>query len=237
MLNGGEIRLDIQKVFLENKIIQGSCLLGDYCLISFSDNGMGMDERTREQIFEPFFTTKEAGKGTGLGLSMVYGIVKQHGGYMDVESELEKGTTFKIYLPLSLRKEFQEKNKIEEIKGGNEVILLVEDDESVMVLTSELLQTAGYNIIRARSGNEAIKQFSLFEDRINLIISDVVMPNGNGKEAYDAITKKDPDIKFIFLSGYTRDILDKKGMKDLECLDKPISREDLLKKIREVLDR
>jgi CheY-like chemotaxis protein len=198
-----------------------------------------MDIKTRDRIFEPFYTTKEVGKGTGLGLAMVYGIIKQHDGYINVYSEPGKGTTFKIYLPLIRSKIEEEKTADHYImKRGTETILVAEDDTQVRDLTKHILEGFGYQVMEAEDGEEAMRVFNENKDRIQLLILDVVMPKKNGKEVYDEITKIRPDIKAIFTSGYNAEIIHKKGIleKGLGFITKPFSPQELLKKVREVLD-
>jgi PAS domain S-box-containing protein len=213
---------------------------GSYALLSVEDTGIGIDKKIKERIFEPFFTTKEVGKGTGLGLSMVYGIVKQHDGYIDVYSEAGKGTTFRILLPLiqSAVKESQSGDLIR-VKGGDETILIGEDDPRVRDLLREVLSSAGYHIIEAVDGNDAIKVFRKNRDSIHLVILDVIMPKKDGKEAYAEIKKVRPDIKVIFVSGYSVDIIQKKGILELglNFISKPILPNDLLLKVRDALDK
>jgi len=212
---------------------------GRYALISVSDTGHGMEEMTRERIFEPFYTTKEIGKGTGLGLSIVYGIIKQHNGNITVYSEPRKGTTFKIFLPLIVSP--MEAVKTESLvapRGGSEVILVAEDDEAVRTLTSHVLQGAGYTVIEAVDGDDAVNEFMEHRDRIRLVILDVVMPKRSGKEASEAIRKMKSDIRILLTSGYTADIISTKGISEegLDFMSKPIAPNTLLRKVREVLD-
>lgn len=212
---------------------------GSYALLSVSDTGMGMDEKTRERIFEPFFTTKELGRGTGLGLSIIYGIIKQHNGYIDVFSEPGRGTKFMIYLPLV---EFAGKNGATEMTetpvGGTETVLIAEDNEAVRQATREILQNYGYDVIEARDGEEAVTRFKEHKDRIQLLILDVVMPKKNGKETLEEIKTIKPDVKALYISGYTADIIHQKGILEdgLNYIAKPIKSLHLLKKVREVLD-
>lgn len=242
MPDGGSLTIGTELVELNNEFIKahGFGRPGFCALISFEDTGQGMDEKTKEKIFEPFFTTKEVGKGTGLGLAMVYGIIKQHNGYINVYSEPVKGTTFKIYLPLI-------KSKVEEvklanlsiIKGGIETILVAEDDAQVRELTKEVLEGFGYKVMEATDGDDATKIFNENKDKIQLLFLDVIMPKKNGKEVYDEIKKVRPDIKAIFTSGYNADIIHKKGILEegLDFITKPISPDELLRMVREVLDK
>ena len=170
--------------------------LGKYALISVSDTGVGMSMETASRIFEPFFTTKETGKGTGLGLAMVYGIIKQHDGYVDVYSELGKGTTFKLYLPATELKKEEGMKAVElEPLGGTETILVTEDDDKIRRLSETILKQKGYKIILAKDGEEAIEQFSKNKDVISLVLLDMIMPNKGGKEVYDEIRRVKPDMK------------------------------------------
>jgi len=213
---------------------------GSYALLSVEDTGTGMDEKVREKIFEPFFTTKEVGKGTGLGLAMVYGIVKQHDGYINVYSEPGSGTTFKIFLPLiqSKVKEIKPED-LQKVKGGTETILIGEDDAQVRNLLKEVLLKAGYHIIEAVDGNDAVEVFDKNKDNIHLLILDVIMPKKTGKEVYEDLKKVKSDIKVIFVSGYSADIIHKKGILEvgLDFVSKPVSPDELLIKVRNVLDK
>ena len=213
---------------------------GEYLLVTVSDNGVGITEDIRERIFDPFFTTKEVGKGTGLGLSMVYGIVKQHNGIIELDSEAGKGTTFRIYLPLiePVSKKEQGKSPVF-LQGNMETILVAEDDTAVMGLLKGLLEKNGYNVITATNGEEAVRKFIDHRDSIRLILLDVIMPRKNGKEVYDEIIGIRSDIKAIFISGYTNDIIDWKGalQEDINLVSKPVRPDDLLLKLREVLEK
>ncbi len=213
---------------------------GEYALLSVADNGLGIDEKTKERIFEPFFTTKEVGRGTGLGLAMVYGAIKQNGGYITVESEPGKGTTFNIYLPLvkTAAREGEASKIVEIIKGGTETILIAEDDESLRELAGSVLKEFGYTVIEAKDGADATLKFHEHREKVKLLILDVIMPKKNGKEVFDEIKNISPDIKALFVSGYTSEIVHKKGIIDvgLNFLPKPILPNQLLKKVREILD-
>jgi PAS domain S-box-containing protein len=213
---------------------------GDYVVLAISDTGTGMDHATRSRVFEPFFTTKEKGKGTGLGLSTVYGIVKQSGGNVWVYSELGKGTTFKVYLPqvdddVAAR---DESKTVVSTKRGSETVLLVEDEEMVRKLASELLEESGYVVMSAGGGEEAINFANQHKDRIDLLITDVVMPKISGREVAAQLKKIHPETKVLFMSGYTDEAIVHHGIvdSDIAFIQKPFSQNALAQKIREVLD-
>jgi signal transduction histidine kinase len=241
MPHGGKLTIETGAVEVDDEARRLNFLdrTGWYGIICVSDTGAGMDEKTKRQIFEPFFTTKEVGKGTGLGLSIVYGIIKQHNGTINVYSETGKGTTFKIYLPLIAAAGEAAMPKAEaRPAGGNETILLAEDENDVRVLITLILRDAGYSVIEAVTGEEAVKHFAEHADRISLLLSDVIMPKMNGKDAYDQIRGTRPDVKVLFMSGYTADTIKSKGIlaDGVPLLSKPIIPDQLLRKVREVLD-
>ena len=243
MPNGGSFTIASEITELDNSFVaaHGYGKTGTYALISATDTGVGMTEQIRVKIFEPFFTTKEVGKGTGLGLAMVYGIIKQHEGFINVYSEPGKGTTFRIYLPLIKTEAMEEQPIIaaELAKGGTETVLLAEDDPAVRKLTLLVLEQMGYTVIIANDGEEAVTKFMENKDRIQLLLFDIIMPKKNGREAYEEIKKTKPDIPVLFASGYSPDMLRVKALVDEEVplVYKPISPQGLLKKVREVLDR
>ena len=242
MPKGGLLTIETGTVEIDEEYIKahGYGKAGTYALISVTDSGIGMDEKTREKIFEPFFTTKEVGKGTGLGLSIVYGIIKQHAGYINCYSEPGKGTTFRIYLPL-IKTALKEVQPVEVIEpaGGTETILLAEDEENVRELTRIVLEEYGYKVIEAIDGEDAVNKFMENKDRIGLLLLDVIMPQKSGKEAYDRIAKIKPGIKVLFTSGYPADFIHREEITEqgLTFVSKPISPTALLKKVREVLDK
>jgi CheY-like chemotaxis protein len=204
---------------------------GRYALLTISDTGKGMDSETQRKIFEPFFTTKEVGKGTGLGLSTVYGIIKQHNGYITCYSEPGKGTTFKLYIPLA-GIDIQEEetyDTTQTLRRGNETILLAEDQEDVRNVISQILKGYGYSVISASNGSEAIDLFVRNSDAVKLVILDVVMPVKNGKETYEEIRKIKPGISTLFMSGYTADIIKARGDigDEFQIITKPVFREHL----------
>ncbi len=241
MPGGGRLTIEATEVELDEAFIaaHGYGQPGTYALISVSDTGTGMDEATKERIFNPFFTTKEVGKGTGLGLSTVYGIIKQHNGYIEVESEPGRGTTFRIYFPVVHAKEQTKESLLLTTRGGTETILVAEDNLAVRNLTREVLTMSGYKVIEAVDGEDAVQKFIEHGDAIAAMILDVVMPKKNGKEVYEEIGKIRPGIKVIFTSGYTGDIVLDKGIRDdiVDFIKKPLLPDELLLKVREVLDR
>ena len=242
MPKGGTVFIKTEVVNVDEVFVRthGYGKPGAYVLLSVSDTGIGMDEMTRERIFEPFFTTKEVGKGTGLGLSIVYGIIKQHNGYIDVNSESGKGATFNIYLPIIESTIESAEIKKEAIpKGGTETILLAEDELEVRRLVKTVLEEFGYKVIEAVDGEDAINRFTENKDRIDIVILDVIMPKKNGREAYNELKNIKPDIKTIFISGYTEDIIKREDIFEmgLNFIAKPVSPSDLLEKIREALDK
>ncbi len=213
---------------------------GTYASITVSDTGKGMDQALLEHIFEPFFTTKELHKGTGLGLSIVYGIIMKHGGFVKAYSEPGHGTTFKIYLPLSHKeKQDAHQEKPAPLPSGHESILLVEDEEHVRAVTRALLQEFGYAVLEASDGEDAVRVFQENKDRVQLVISDLIMPKMNGRDAYEEMKKIRPGVKVIFTSGYTADIITQKGLlaAGVNFMAKPLNLAELLKKIRDVLER
>lgn len=212
---------------------------GDYVMLAVSDTGVGMDHHTQSHIFEPFFTTKEKDKGTGLGLSTVYGIIKQSGGNIWVYSELGKGTTFKIYLPL-IEGEVSAKAEGDPapIKRGSETVLLVEDEDMVRKLASELLEENGYIVLEANGGEEAITLGKSHTEPIDLLITDVVMPKFSGKQVAEQLRAIHPETKVLFMSGYTDEAIVHHGIVDsgIAFIQKPFSERALAQKIRDVLD-
>ncbi|MBI5634063.1 MAG: PAS domain S-box protein [Nitrospirae bacterium] len=244
MPDAGRLTIGTGLVHIEDEFmkIDGHGKAGDYAVITVSDTGIGMDEKTREKIFEPFFTTKEQGKGTGLGLSMVYGIIKQHGGYVTVYSEPGQGTTFKIYLPFvrphAGAETAEEHKESVPLRGGSETILIAEDDEALRKLASTVMGQFGYQVIEAVDGEDAVLKFIENKDRIQLVILDAIMPKKNGRQAYDEISAIAPNVKTLFASGYSADVISPTGVleKGMHFINKPVSPADLLRKVRGVLD-
>lgn len=242
MPGGGVLTIGTELVEVDGKFIKtrGYGDPGVYALISVTDTGEGMDRRTKDKIFEPFFSTKDIGKGTGLGLSVVYGIVKGHGGYIDVYSEPSKGTTFKIYFPIN-KTDIGEPQPVtaESVPaGGAETILFAEDDADVRNIIKTELEMSGYKVITAINGDDAIKKFKRHSKEIQLLLFDVVMPKKNGMEVYSEIRKIKPDIKALFISGYSDDVVHSTGVfsEGLHFISKPVSQKKFLRKVREVLE-
>ena len=242
MPRGGKITLTTEIFDMDSDFIgfHGYGQPGRYALLTVKDSGLGMDSATQQRVFEPFFSTKEVGKGTGLGLAVVYGIIKQHNGYIDIYSTPGKGTTFTVYLPLSAdsRKSEERCEQKGTVTGGTETILLAEDDEMVRNLTRRVLTEAGYTVITAVDGNDAQVKFAENRTAIDLLLFDLIMPKINGKEAFDEIHRIQPAVKVIFSSGYAPDTIKHKISLDegIYLIAKPVSPRVLLQKVREVLD-
>ncbi len=242
MPKGGELVLTTGPVFIADDFIRthGFGKPGSYAMISVSDSGTGMDDATREKIFEPFFTTKDVDKGTGLGLSIIYGIIKQHNGYIDVQTSPGEGTIFKIYLPIVNTPAYT----ISEVRQtdslpvrGTETILVAEDNEMILKLITTVLTEYGYNVITACDGEDALNKYIESKDSIDLVISDLVMPKKSGRDLHNEIKILDPDIKILFLSGYSEELMHREDIieQDINLMSKPVNTNDLLKKIRGLL--
>lgn len=241
MSEGGEFTVSTGQVELGDDFISAHKYgkPGTYVRISAVDTGSGMDEKTRDKIFEPFFTTKEFGKGTGLGLSIVYGIIKQHYGFIDCTSKPGEGTEFVIYLPVcAVDEAYEETVKPSGIKGGAETILVAEDDIQVRRLMIQMLEEFGYAVIVAEDADDAMKKFLQNKDKIQLVILDVIMPGKSGKEVGDEITRINPGLEILYISGYSADIIERRKILDgrEHFISKPVSSSVLLKKVREMLD-
>jgi two-component system cell cycle sensor histidine kinase/response regulator CckA len=213
---------------------------GNYVLLTVTDTGIGMDKKTMERIFDPFFTTKEMGRGTGLGLASVYGIVKGHGGYIEVDSKKGQGTTFSIYLPASPKKIRKAAVKtVERFVKGTETVLLVDDEEIILEVSKELLEGMGYRVLTARNGKEAVEVYRKNQDEIDIVLLDMVMPNMGGGAAYDRMKEINPHIKVLLSSGFS---IDGEATEILErgCdgfIQKPFRMKQLSLKIREILQK
>ena len=242
MPNGGRLTIEVANAELDEAYqkLRPPAIPGPYVMISVSDTGCGMDGKTQAQIFDPFFTTKEFGRGTGLGLATVYGIVKQSGGYIWVYSELGNGTVFKVYLPRVERPvpHTALPDPDEAPQRGTETILLAEDAESIREMAREYLESLGYTVIEAGSGTEALQRSNDFAGTIHLLLTDVVMPEMNGRELADKIVSKRPHVRTLFTSGYTDDAIVRHGVLEpgVIFVQKPYRPKALARKIREVLD-
>ena len=244
MPSGGELIITTDSISMDGSFISahGFGKPGRYAIITVSDSGTGMDEATRKKIFEPFFTTKAVDKGTGLGLAMVYGIVKQHNGYVDVSSAPGQGASFMIYLPVVESKTTASAMKTADnlsASAGTETILIAEDNADLLEFMRNLLSKLGYRVISAVDGQEAVDKFREYADLIHLIIMDMIMPNKSGKAAYDEIKQIKPDVKALFSSGYSARIVQRQGElgENAEFIPKPVQPAELMKKVREMLDR
>ncbi|HEX8845297.1 MAG TPA: PAS domain S-box protein [Pyrinomonadaceae bacterium] len=242
MPKGGKLTIETANIYLGGKYAGEHVAVrpGRYVMLAISDNGCGMDEAIQERIFEPFFTTKELGKGTGLGLSTVYGIVKQSGGNIWVYSEVGKGTTFKVYLPRfdEASEAAWERDAELEWPQGSETVLLVEDEEMVREMTRQILEMHGYRVLEANNGKEAIRLCHEHEGRIDLVMTDVVMPQMGGRELIERLAPLLPEAKVLYMSGYTDDAIVHHGVLDesMYFLQKPFSPDVLINKVREALD-
>jgi CheY-like chemotaxis protein len=242
MPGGGKITVETANVVLDESYARSHVAMtpGPYVLIALSDTGSGMDEKTRARIFEPFFTTKGPGKGTGLGLSTVYGIVKQSQGVVWVYSEPGMGTTFKVYLP-AVMDSAEPMVPVDEITAalynGSETILLAEDEDIVRDLAMMVLRAGGYKVLPARDGMEAIRIGDSYKGTIHLLVTDVVMPRMNGRELVGRILPARPQMKVLYMSGYTEDAIIHHGVLEegVEFIQKPFMTTDLVRRVREVL--
>jgi two-component system, cell cycle sensor histidine kinase and response regulator CckA len=240
MPHGGIITIKTENVTLDEEFVNQNmgASVGNFILLKISDTGFGMDEETISHIFEPFFTTKEVGQGTGLGLSTVYGIVTQFGGYLTVSSNPGQGTTFNIYLP-SLKDPVKNSEKqliLKDSSYGTETILLVEDEELVRKLSRQMLEKAGYKVIEAENGDKALSLMEQINNKIDLLITDVVMPKMSGRELANHLAEVCPRV--LFISGYTDDDMMKHGISNVNFnfLQKPYTLDEFTRKVREVLD-
>jgi CheY-like chemotaxis protein len=243
MPDGGKIVIETANVDLD----EGYCAVhpyvtpGRFVMLSVSDTGKGMSEEVKAHIFEPFFTTKERGSGTGLGLATTYGAVKQAGGSIEVYSEVGIGTTFKIYLP-RIEEEAVKPVKDDRpsgIQGGPETVLVVEDEDTLRTLCERILGDLGYRVMPARNGAEAIALAQGYGDRIDLLLTDVVMPGMNGRELATQMVLHHPEMQVLFMSGYTDDAIGKHGVLDegVSFIGKPYTPLALARKVREILDK
>ena len=241
MPDGGKLTIETANISLDEEYAKTNieATPGNYILLTVTDTGSGMDKETLKRVFEPFYTTKGVGEGTGLGLAMVHGIVKHHEGYITCYSEPGHGTTFKIYFPADTAIEEVEKIEVKPIpQGGSETILLVDDEEHIRDLGSRILQKAGYKVIKASNGKEALEAYTSNSDQVKLVILDLIMPKMGGKQCLEGLLSLNPSVKVIIASGYsadgpTKDTLTA-GVKGF--VSKPYNIRQMLGVVREVLD-
>lgn len=247
MPQGGQLTIETSNITLNESYQRQYSLVqpGNYVQMIVSDSGSGMDEKTKARIFEPFFTTKEVGKGTGLGLAMVYGIVKQHDGHINVYSELGHGTTFKIFLPVVETVVGKEALAIQAaVIGGGETILVAEDEEGLRTLAIDVLEELGYQVLLAKDGEEAVQVYTENRERIDMLLLDVMMPRMGGPEAYERIRQIGGEIPSIFMTGYSSEMVQSRFLEQntsikglgMVVIQKPYSVDGLGRKVREVLD-
>lgn len=247
MPGGGIIFIETSYVELDHSYQQRYPYVepGKYVRLTVSDNGCGMDAETQRHIFEPFFTTKEIGKGTGLGLSMAYGIIKQHDGHINVYSEVGHGSTFKIYLPVADGAVTNASSSVQpSLRGGNETILIAEDEETLRALARDVLKGLGYTVLLANNGEEAVKVFVENSNRIDMLLLDMVMPQMSGWEAYERIRSLGCNPPLILMTGYCSETVQSRFVEQnisieelgITVMQKPYSIEVLGRKVREVLD-
>jgi PAS domain S-box-containing protein len=243
MPKGGKLTIETANVYLAEEFCRQYVTVrpGPSVMLAISDNGCGMDQETQKRIFDPFFTTKEVGKGTGLGLSTVYGIVKQSEGSIWVYSELNKGTTFKVYLPRfdeAVETSEEKPAEVQQSREG-EIVLLVEDEHMVREMASEVLEMNGYEVLEAIDGPDALRICEQYEGRIDLMVTDVVMPQMSGRELAESVAASRPETQVLFISGYTDDAIVRHGVLDqnVNFLQKPFTPDALAAKVREVLNR
>ncbi len=241
MPQGGTITVETSDIYIDQKYAQeqSGFKSGNYSMLSVTDTGQGISPELKEKIFEPFFTTKSPGKGTGLGLSTAYGIVKQHNSYIYAYSEPGHGTSFKVYFP-TVEADIEERRvkETQPLTGGDETILVVDDDETIRKLIQDTLQPLGYNVISASSGIDALEKCEKAGKMIDLVLSDVIMPGMNGRELIDAMEYQCPHVKTVLMSGYTDNVIAKQGVvgSKYTLINKPLLPITLANKIREMLD-
>jgi len=244
MPKGGRLLVSTEAVDIADSYVQqqAEARAGRHVCLSVSDTGSGMTKETLERIFEPFFTTKPVGKGTGLGLATVYGIVKQHQGWIEVASEIDVGTTFKVFIPASekILEAPSDKPVVKQrVEGGNETILLVEDEPVLRELARFILQDYDYRVIEASSGVEALRVWEEHGGKFDLLLTDMVMPDGmTGRELAEELKARKPELKIIYTSGYSADVMGQDTpLRDTMFLQKPYAPPLLAQTVRECLDQ
>jgi two-component system cell cycle sensor histidine kinase/response regulator CckA len=239
---GGSVMIETSEVELENSTTHNETIIhGHYVMLAITDTGNGMSEETQQHLFEPFFTTKEAGKGTGLGLSTTYGIVKQSKGYIWVDSQQGRGTTFKVYLPRANQDVLVQTATapMAVVKRASETLLLVEDEAGVRQLSKRILANAGYRVLDAANGDDAERLFADHADQISLVVTDVVMPGCGGPELFGRLQVRAPALRVLYMSGYTeQSAANKAGIdRGLPFVQKPFTAAELVRQVRNALDR
>jgi CheY-like chemotaxis protein len=243
MPQGGKLTLRTRTTSIAPRSRKAALQLdpGTYVKLSVIDTGVGLDGATKHRVFEPFFTTKSIGKGTGLGLATVYGIVKQALGEVTVDSKPGEGATFTVYLPATEQAALPHvgESRSDRLPVGSETLLLCEDDKLVRRLAQRMLLTAGYNVLVASNGAEALELAEKHSDRIHMLVTDIVMPDMNGRQVADALTKRFTDLKVLYVSGYTSNVIAHHGVLEdgVELLSKPFTYHGLLTRVRAILDR
>jgi CheY-like chemotaxis protein len=241
MPRGGKLVIETKDVEITERNPQHTFLkVGSYVLLQVADNGCGMSKEVQAHIFEPFFTTKEPEKGTGLGLCTVYAIVKQSDGYLLVDSEIGRGTTFSVYLPHVEGSPELPTPAVEfaSIPSGTETVLLVEDEDSLRTLVQGCLEKRGYTVVSASNGQEALNRAQRHQGTVHLLLTDVIMPGMSGRELADSLKRARPDVTILYMSGYTHDLVTQQGILETgsELLQKPFSINSLLIRVRQTLD-
>jgi PAS domain S-box-containing protein len=243
MANGGTLTIETANVEVDEAYLQArqDVKTGSYVVLSISDTGCGMDEKTKARIFEPFFTTKEAGKGTGLGLATVFGIVKQSGGHIAVHSKVGKGTTFKVYLPKheAAVEAHTENESQRALSSGEQTVMVVDDEDAIRNFACRILQSEGYTVLQARNGEEALRLYERHESPIHLLLTDVMMPKMGGRQLYDQLRVAQPDLNVLFMSGCTEGTVLRQGVLENETtfIEKPFLFAALATAVRDALNQ
>jgi len=242
MPDGGVLLIETEEALLDEEYVKTheEVTPGIYTMMVISDTGEGMSKEILEKIFDPFFSTKELGRGTGLGLSTVYGIVKQHMGHINAYSEQGKGSNFRVYFPVMEQQDTVTVKTTEQNKtcSGNETILVVEDEEHVRHLACAILKKYGYKVFEASGGDSALKVSEEYRETIDLLITDVIMGDTNGKELYEKLSVKRPKLKVLYMSGYTENLIGHHGIlyEGVNFIQKPFSLKDFACKVRKILE-
>jgi CheY-like chemotaxis protein len=238
----GRITIETANVSFDEAhcLLHPECLPGDYVMLALGDTGAGMSEAALQHLFEPFFTTKEVGQGTGLGLATVYGVVKQNEGFIQVLSEAGKGTTFRIYLPRLRSHSVSESKPAEaEPDRGRETVLVVEDEQVILDMCRIMLEKLGYRVLTTCSPREALRLAAEHAGSLHLLLTDVILPEMNGRELSQRLRASYPELKHLYMSGYTADVIAHQGMLEegVRFIQKPFTMRSLAARVREVLDQ